>query len=101
MFVLYVVGRLWPVGGAGRFTTLGGSMGIVPGILFILAMVAVTLLLSRLIFLAVERPSMRRWARSRRTGPPRPDTTRNDGDGGETTPAAVDEKPGHWGSAAA
>ncbi|WP_304454031.1 acyltransferase [Nocardiopsis sp. YSL2] len=77
MLALFAVGRLHPDSAAGPFA----KMGTVAGILFILGLAAVTLLVSRLLFVAVERPAMRRWARPRSEGPGRRTTT---GDGGDT-----------------
>lgn len=88
MLALYVVGNLSP-GGA--------KMGTIPGILFLLVMIAVTLLVARLLYVTVERPAMRRWGRSRRAGPDRRSVT---GDGAGTARPAGGESH-HPGRAAA
>nr|AGO97170.1 acyltransferase [Streptomyces sp. CNT-179] len=79
LLALFVVGRLQPDGPEGPFA----KMGTIPAILFILGLVIVTLLVSRLLFIAVERPAMRRWARSRGDDAGRRSTT---GNGGTTAP---------------
>ncbi|WP_340686940.1 acyltransferase [Amycolatopsis coloradensis] len=88
LFALYV---------AGNGSLAGAKMGTVPGILFLLGMFVVSLLVARLLFVTVERPAMRRWGRSRRTGPGlRPVTV-----GGEDTVRSDDGEPERPGRAAA
>lgn len=78
MLGLYVTGAMAPT----------GKMGVVGGTLFVLAMIVVSAVVARLLFVAVERPAMRRWARSRRAGVSRPITG-----GGDTVRAAGDDEP--------
>lgn len=59
LFSLFVVGRLQPEGANEGFA----SLGTVSAILFIVVLALGTLLVGRLLFIAVERPAMRRWAR--------------------------------------
>lgn len=75
LFVLAMIGGLPPT---------GAKMGTVPGVLFILGMAVVSLLVSRLLFVTVERPAMQRWARSRRTGPDWQPVTGDGGDAART-----------------
>jgi peptidoglycan/LPS O-acetylase OafA/YrhL len=49
--------------------TGGAKMGVGAGILFLLGMTALCLVVSRLLFVVVERPAMRRWSRPKSTAP--------------------------------
>lgn len=60
MFAFYLVSRAM----TGDGSAMEVNLSVPVALLFILTVAAITLVLSRLLYVAVERPAMRRWGRS-------------------------------------